>query len=481
MKEISLEEFFEADHQLRTELNRHHHEADRLIGTVTALEDLADKLSRHEKITLEDIDLVDTAETFASAGESTKKGDLMPIVTLGEDTTIAVENIFEKITTALATLTSKATALSWLAEKRLLGFKVAAKTRKNLLEELKGQLRGAKGMASDFVIKIKVPSVAGIKDKESFIRFFEAEAAGLEQTVLTYDKNISAVNGMVMKTLKSIALLGWEYNETMAGNFNTFKNDVLKPLATTGIFADPAATDNSRDVVYSKVMLSGKCFFIGGALGKDMAIGAKRRDVRDMINRLDFNDIGASEVVDTEQMSFSLEMTQLEQKEVERLIHALDKTTDALTRYGHMNRHWLADQRQIFSILTKTYNNLGVLKNSFSINSAFKDMAGKGGMFIQAALNEGQITSEAAAKMMKFVNTSATLGTVAAAANMAVGSLVTEVLDWGRKKIIGTCFSSMALQYKITKIVDNFDTHVISAVIDHQNRGERVIRRCLPK
>lgn len=374
------------------------------------------------------------------------------------------KKVVEKINQGIINLASEYEIIAKLVEKRWFGIKNLIEVYNLQTAKLEDRLLDATSNSdtprADIKVKLntaKMDSNRKITTKEQFLKIIREDITAIVEFLDTYTKSVEITDRMSGDTLKSVAFLK-PYKQTMIKNLNLFNIDVLNKLANTTLFKDAITAGNEK---HSRVLIGGKRVIVSH-ISERADVSMPRNDLRGMIRQMNIEGsrVKGSDNVNVEIITlhdFSLD-------DGKELIGLLRSANEALERYNGSSIPKSLSDRNFFSRVTETITGLATAATGFVIIKNFLSNSDNLALVKQSLpvrlLNVVDM-------VLKAASLSTLIGLIGA---KTVGMLV----DWIRKFIISSLFTSMDLQYRITKIMNSVDSSVVDTLMSVRGQCYRV-------
>ena len=452
---IAIEEFMETVVETTTQIEQEKADVERAIGTIEALEHLQDWFSKKETISLEDINVIDAACVF-SRQDKDKDFSLLPEVTEGQDVSIVLESISDRIVNGVASLAKSSTTISALMKKRWLGYSSLIGGLKGDLERIKEGLNGKSGSDKVAVnISFPVASTYAYRSSDELLKKLTEDLVNMTDVIERFNVGSEKMQNMVFKTIMSMTSPS-RYDRVMVENFNIIRGDFTESILKSKLFEG----NNT-----SKPILGDKAIYAQSPT-EDLVLGQSRGVIRNAIALFDLKVIKHSKEVAQEVSVREVDLI-VSVSQLNGLVSKMQKLFDAMDDYRKKENHYLDVNRTIGDYINKILFVLNTGSNLMVISDGVKKLTG--------LLEAFKITSPAAYTAVKTAAVGA--GVAAVVGNIVMYKLLTAL----RKFIIGWIFTSMKLQYKVNSLVEEFDRGVIKMAVLSFNNSSKVCDKAVKK
>ena len=375
--------------------------------------------------------------------------------------------LIEKINQGIINLGSEYAVIAKLIEKRWFGIKNLIEVYRVQVSKLEDRINQAtiesNSLRADIKVKLNTAKLSRdrkIATKSDYMKIIREDVTDIVDFLNSYTQSIKMTESMSKDTAKSIAFIT-PYKQTMVKNLNLFNSDVLGMLADQDLFKNGHDEGNER---HSRVLIGGKRVSISYDRDRANLLDVRselRRKIREMNiygSRVKGNDNINVEVVTLRDFSLS---------DAKELLTLLRSTGEALDRYNGESIPKLIKDREFFSQVTEIITGLAVAVTGFGIIKNF----------LSNGNNLEVVKQSLPGKLLSVIDLFVKAASLTALVSLAGAKLAGALVDWLRKYIISSIFTSIDLQYRITKIMNNVDSSVIDTLISVRGQCYRVTEK----
>ena len=372
--------------------------------------------------------------------------------------------IVEKINSAIVTLGSEYNVIASLIEKRWFGMKNLIQVYELQSRKLEERLREASGNSDSLLGNIKVKLNVSkldqnrkVENKEQFLKVIKEDIDSIVEFLDTYSKSIVVSEKLLSDSMKSLIFLK-PYKTILTRNINLFNLDVLDKLEKTSLMSTGT---NDGITTTSRVLIGGR--FVTLSRPKERATTEhKRADYKALIKSMDV-DAQKAKGDDNKNIEV-ITLNDVTLREAKELLELLGVCSSALENYMSRGIPKLLKDRNFFSRLTETVTGLASASAGFDIMKNF----------LSNSDNLGAVKMSLPGKLLNAIDIFIKAGSFSLLVGMVGAKTAGALFDWLRKYIISSIFTTMDLQFKITKIMNNIDNGVLDTLVSVRSQCFRV-------
>lgn len=372
--------------------------------------------------------------------------------------------IVEKINSAIVTLGSEYNVIASLIEKRWFGMKNLIQVYELQSRKLEERLREASGNSDSLLGNIKVKLNVSkldqnrkVENKDQFLKVIKEDIVSIVEFLDTYSKSIVVSEKLLSDSMKSLIFLK-PYKTILTRNINLFNLDVLDKLEKTSLMSTGT---NEGGTTTSRVLIGGR--FVTLSRPKERAtLEHKRADYKALIKSMDV-DAQKAKGDDNKNVEV-ITLNDVTLKEAKELLELLGVCSSALENYMSRGIPKLLKDRNFFSRLTETVTGLASASAGFDIMKKF----------LSNSDNLGAVKLSMPGKLLNAIDIFIKAGSFSLLVGMVGAKTAGALFDWLRKYIISSIFTTMDLQFKITKIMNNIDNGVLDTLVSVRSQCFRV-------
>lgn len=372
--------------------------------------------------------------------------------------------LIEKINQGIINLGSEYNIIAKLIEKRWFGIKNLIEVYRLQVSKLEDRINeatsGSNSLRSDIKVKLNTAKLSRdrkIATKSDYMKIIREDVTAIVDFLNSYTQSIKLTEKMSKDTTKSLAFIS-PYKQTMIKNLNLFNFDVLGKLSNEDIFKGGHEEGNEK---HSRVLIGGKRVSVSFDRNRASLLDVRselRRKIREMNiygSRVKGNDNINVEIVTLRDFTYG---------DAKELLSLLKSTGEALDRYNGEGIPKLIKDREFFSRVTEVVTGLAVAVTGFGIIKNF----------LSNGNNLEVVKKSLPGKLLSVIDLFVKAASLTALVSLAGAKLAGALIDWLRKYIISSIFTSIDLQYRITKIMNNVDSSVIDTLISVRGQCYRV-------
>lgn len=379
--------------------------------------------------------------------------------------------LVEKINQGIINLGSEYALIANLIEKRWFGIKNLLEVYRLQVSKLQDKVLEAtnrsNSLRADIRVKLNAAKLSRdrkISTKADYMKVIKEDILAIVDFLKSYTENIKITKSMSGDTVKSFAFIT-PYKQTLVKNLNQFNFDILQKLSQKSIFRGGHEEGNE---IHSRVLIGGKRVSVSFDRERSTLLnvrGELRKKIQNM--SIEGSRVKGSDNINVEVIT----LRDFTLSDTEELLDLLNTTGAALEHYNGENIPKLIKDREFFSRVTEIVTGLAATVSGFGI---IKNFLSNGS---NLEVVKQSLPSQLLAVIDLFVKAASFTALVGLVGAKLAGALV----DWLRKYIISSIFTSMDLQYKITKIMNNVDSSVIDTVISVRGQCYRVVDKLSKK
>ena len=375
--------------------------------------------------------------------------------------------LIEKINQGIINLGSEYDIIAKLIEKRWFGIKNLIEVYQLQVSKLEDRINEAthesNSLRSDIKVKLNTAKLSRdrkIATKSDYMKIIREDVTAIVDFLNGYTQTIKLTENMSKDTAKSVAFIS-PYKQTMIKNLNLFNFDVLGKLSNEDIFNGGHDEGNEK---HSRVLIGGKRVSVSFDRNRASLLDVRselRRKIREMNiygSRVKGNDNINVEIVTLRDFTYG---------DAKELLSLLKSTGEALDRYNGESIPKLIKDREFFSRVTEVVTGLAVAVTGFGIIKNF----------LSNGNNLEVVKKSLPSKLLTVIDLFVKAASLTALVSLAGAKLAGALVDWLRKYIISSIFTSIDLQYRITKIMNNVDSSVIDTLISVRGQCYRVTEK----
>ena len=375
--------------------------------------------------------------------------------------------LVDKINQGIINLASEYDIIAKLIEKRWFGVKNLIEVYRLQVSKLEDRVNEAtnesNSLRSDIKVKLNTAKLSRdrkISTKNDYMKIIREDVTAIVDFLNAYTQTIKLTEGMSKDTAKSIAFMT-PYKQTMVKNLNLFNLDVLGKLGDEDIFKGGHDEGNEK---HSRVLIGGKRVSVSFNRDRATLLDVRsdlRRKIREMNiygSRVKGNDNINVEVITLRDFTYG---------DAKELLSLLKTSGEALDRYNGESIPKLIKDRQFFSRVTEMVTGLAVAVTGFGIIKNF----------LSNGNNLEAVKKSLPGNLLSVIDLFVKAASLTALVGLAGAKLAGALVDWLRKYIISSIFTSIDLQYRITKIMNNVDSSVIDTLISVRGQCYRVTEK----
>ena len=469
------------------------------IDTVVALEDFITDIKDKEAITKADVaqyqKLVDHNETSYLMGMSYKQVSLEGFDTLintGSSVAKLVKNtasnvasavnhikdgvvagaklasfLYTKVQSAIVSLAASWDMVCALIEKRWLGLKQLVEVydlQYDRLYTAYSEATKESDKLANFSVKLYASKLRNdgrdISDKHTLLKTITEDSFGISALGDGFIKSVQKITQIDSLSNRALTLRE-PYRKTLAINANT-TNEIIKEFTNNMLFTNGGFVKNNQ--AQSRVLLGGKVIYVNYN-DTEMAEDTPRKEFKRFVGSMSFASIKRRDgsTNDTELIEF----TDVTVAEAGDIFGSVYETNAALRRYFESNIPATLRGRQTITSLTTFATGM------VGGNAAFDSIK----RFFNNDENLKAFNLVAPVPVAKLLGTFLGASSFAVFGGIVAAAAAAFLIDYLRKYIISGMFSMMDIQYKITNIMEQFDSDFIDTVIEIHNQGHRVCKK----
>ena len=374
------------------------------------------------------------------------------------------KKLIEKINSGIISLASEYEIIAKLIEKRWFGIKNLIEVYNLQVNKLEDRIteatKGSSSLTADIKVKLNIAKLSRdrkINNKDNFMKFIREDLTDIVDFLNTYTESVKLTESMSKDTMKSFAFMK-PYKQTMVRNLNMFNFDILEKLSKNNLFNKGSEEGNE---VHSRVLIGGKRVSISFLREKATTLNV-RNDLRRMIREMN---IYGSRVKGNDNINVEIiKLNDFRLTDAKELLSLLKSTGEALSRYNGESIPKLLKDRTFFSRVTEIVVGLASAATGFGITKNF----------LSDTNNLDLVKQSMPGKLLAVVDLFIKAASLTALIGLVGAKTAGLLIDWLRKYIISSVFTSMDLQYRITKILNNVDSSVIDTLISVRGQCYRV-------
>lgn len=373
--------------------------------------------------------------------------------------------VVEKINEGIKTLAAQYETICTLMEKRWFGLKNLVEVYHLQMSKLQDRIVDAtknnQTFRADIRVKLNTAKLARnrkVESKKDYMEIIEKDITDVVTFLSQYVRLAKLTESIGRDTTKSFTFR-LPYKQTIVRNMNMFNSEVLAQLSILPLFKDG---EHDQLEVHSRVLIGGKRMTVSYSRAQ-ATLEHPRKDLRKMINQMS---IYGSRVKGSDNLNVEVvTLRDFELKDAEKLLDLLQTTGEVLKKYCDEGIPEFIKDREFFTRVTKNVTGLAIAGTGFAIT---KDFLANGDNMEMVKVAMPGVLANSVDLFLK-ASSLATLVTLVGA--KTAGALI----DWMRKYIISAMFTSMDLQYRVTKIMNDVDSSAIDTLISVRGQCYRVV------
>lgn len=372
--------------------------------------------------------------------------------------------LVDKINQGIINLGSEYEIIAKLVEKRWFGIKSLIEVYNLHVSKLEDRITDAtkdsSSLRADIKVKLNTAKLSNnrkVNNKNDYMRIIREDLTAVIDFLNNYTESIKITDTMSKDTIKSIAFMA-PYKQTMIRNLNMFNFDVLEKLGKMDLFNGGFEEGNET---HSRVLIGGKRVSIS-YLRNRASTEDTRKDLRVMIREMN---IYGSRAKGNDNVNVNVvTLRDFRLADAKELISLLRATGEALSRYNGESIPQLIKDRSFFSRITEVVTGLATAVTGFGITKNF----------LANGNNLDLVKQSMPVKLLNVVDLFVKAASLTALVTLVGAKTAGLLVDWLRKYIISSVFTSMDLQYRITRILNSVDSSVIDTMISVRSQCYRV-------
>ena len=374
------------------------------------------------------------------------------------------KQLLEKITSGIMNLAAEYELISKLIEKRWFGIKNLIEVYQQQLSKLQDRIntatQGDSSLQATIKVKLNTAKLSRnrkIQTKDDYMKVITEDITDVVTFLNKYTESSKITVPMAKETSKSFAFLA-PYKQTMIKNLNLFNNDVLGKLSALPLFKN--GHEEGLEI-HSRVLIGGKRVSISH--NRERATNEHvRKDLRRMIKEMN---IYGSRVKGNDNINVEvIVLKDFVVNDTQHLLSLLQSTGEALDHYSAQGVPQFVKDKDFFNRVTQIVSGLASAGTGFVIG---KD-------FLNNGNNLEMVKTSLPKTLLNIVDLFVKAASLTALIALVGAKPAVQLIDWLRKYIISSVFTSMDLQYRITKILNNVDSSVIDTLISVRGQCYRV-------